>query len=130
MLSTGVRTGPEGAKGSGSLEEFDFEAGKLQTGQSLTWETKGYFSFLRLRNKEGQEVPLWYLACPGCKKKVQFNRCENCQKDVHESQGQLRYVLSSMIFEDDQTVRWMSAFDDAGKDLLGMSADRLQTVLR
>lgn len=107
---------------SGSLEEFEQEAGKLIQDQSLYWNCKAYFTFCRTKGKNGN-IPLWYEACPTCNRKVVDSLCAKCNKTV---QPVLRYMLSSLKVEDMTTERWVGAFDDIGVQLLGVKADKLK----
>ncbi|ORZ02948.1 replication factor-A protein 1 [Syncephalastrum racemosum] len=70
-----------------------------------------------------------YPSCPECKKKVSHDvdgwRCEKCSKNYPEPH--YRYILT-LSMEDDTAQLFMSAFDDIGQQILGMSASELMRL--
>ena len=77
----------------------------------------------------------WYTACsrPDCKKKVTENVsnrtyfCEKCQTSMDYCIR--RYVLNTQM-GDHTGSEWFSFFDDQAKQLLGKSADEMDTIKR
>lgn len=126
-LSNGeVKTAGETKEGS--LEEFEVEAAKLQEGQTLYWRCRTYFAFLRTKTREGQAIPLWYMACPTCSRKLDMQgECTKCQKRVNNPQ--MRYMFGSVLLEDEETQRWCGAFHDAAMSLVDVSPEKLSQSL-
>lgn len=107
----------------GSLDEFNAEAEKLQSDQTVYFNTKGYFGFCKTKGIKG-DIPLWYEACPDCNRKALDGQCMKCNKTVTAVP---RYALGSMLLTDSTSERWVGAFDDAAISMLGMKADQMKS---
>jgi replication factor A1 len=121
-LTTGERKATDGENKSGTLAELEVEISKLAQDQQIYWDTTAYFSFLRLQ-REGRSIPLWYMACTKCGKKVTGDECIACQAPMRNPK--MKYLLTSTLIEDSTATRWVTAFDNVGSELLGVSADDL-----
>eukprot|EP00771_Trimastix_marina_P001202 gnl/Trimastix_PCT/2256.p2 GENE.gnl/Trimastix_PCT/2256~~gnl/Trimastix_PCT/2256.p2 ORF type:complete len:454 (-),score=150.47 gnl/Trimastix_PCT/2256:175-1536(-) len=71
-----------------------------------------------------------YPACPECNRKVSFSEplqqwsCVNCNKSVTP---QYRYIMSFMV-SDATGSMWLGAFNEAGQQLLGISAQEMHDM--
>lgn len=121
-LTTGERKATDGENKSGTLAELEVEISKLAQDQQIYWDTTAYFSFLRLQ-REGRSIPLWYMACTKCGKKVTGDECIACQVPMRNPN--MKYLLTSTLIEDSTATRWVTAFDNVGSEFLGVSANDL-----
>ncbi|KAI9828236.1 MAG: Replication factor A protein 1 [Phylliscum demangeonii] len=123
--SLGMATG---GPGSGKRDAFKTIA-QVREENLGTSETPDYFS-LKATIIYIKQENVSYPAClsEGCNKKVvdvtpDEWRCERCDKT--HPKAEYRYIMS-MTVSDHTGQFWLSAFDDVGRLIMGLSADELQ----
>jgi len=110
----------------GTLEDLQEEAKNLQVDGVCLFNTTGYLSFVRCKNKDNQPLRLTYDACPTCNKKVDAtSECLKCAKRVD---AKARYMISSLKVEDRTGDVWAGAFEESGNNLLGMTAEKMASI--
>jgi len=124
-LSAAGGAGSSAPTTDGSFVELEEAVKPLQVDQSIYWRTQAYLSRVRTEKKDGVKLDLAYDACPNCNKKVLNNKCEKCDKMVQPNK---RFLLQSLQFEDEYSTKWASAFDEAGKVLLNMTATDIDNL--
>lgn len=115
----------EGGAGSGNAPEKTFEQVKneqIGVSGAASFKTRSTVMFIK-------HEPLYYNACSECKKKVSFINAQwfcdkKCQKVVNR---ECRYVASFTAYDHTKS-RWLSAYDETGQVLFGMTADQLAAV--
>jgi replication factor A1 len=126
-LSSGERkNGDGGLRKTGDLAQLSAEVGTLAEGQTVYWNCKAYMAYVRTQNKEKVPLPIWYAACPKCMRKIDSQgHCLKC--DVRVPKPDLRFLISSLIVEDDGSQMWVGTFDEGAKLLLSTTAEQLSS---
>ncbi|KAK1436493.1 hypothetical protein QVD17_02273 [Tagetes erecta] len=102
----------------------------ITSNPSLGEEKPAVFTTRACMSLIKSDQPMYYRACPTCKKKVTEEPgsgywCQECQK--RETNCSLRYMVSAK-FSDVSGGAWFSVFSDEAAKIIGCSADELDKM--
>jgi Replication factor-A C terminal domain len=105
------------------MKRISAENSEVFDGHKATFYNVKGFIFSIPHGEEDNPKPLFYLACPSCKKKVvdDYNayKCERCDKAFDQAVPTYHFAVVISDFTDSQL---LNVFGDAGDAIIGMPA--------
>jgi len=110
----------------GTLAEMKTTMDNLVGDKKIDFTAVAYLSGCRTQDREGNQRPITYDACPKTGRKLAGNYCNKCEKvyDEHD----VKYILGGLVFEDASGLTWSSAVGDSGIKLLHAEAAEMKRL--